>query len=184
MSKYLSASLIIMALIFGIGIGYLITPEYRMVDDEMNEMGFGKADKNVDLRYMNSMIGHHESAMVLAKEVKDKTKRKEIKELAETILENEPKLIKELYEWKKDWYKDTSKVDASEVPNLGSYDEKLDLRFLNALIAHHEAGIDMAEEIKGKSSRNEVLNNADVLIDFLSKSSDDLMQWRKEWYGI
>ncbi len=42
----------------------------------------------------------------------------------------------------------------------------------------------MANEAKTKSSRNEVLNNADAVSAFLSKGINTLKQWRKEWYGV
>jgi hypothetical protein len=181
MSKSLGISLIIVALILGIGIGYVLTPEYSMAEDSMEE-DLGKADKFVDQRYLNMMIAHHESAMDLARQAKDKTKRKEIKDLATMILKSEPGAIDELYEWKKDWYNDRKKVELEEKINLGSFDEKFDLRFLNALIAHHENGIEMAEEIKFKSSRNEVLDNSDEVMEFLKSSKETLEQMRSEWY--
>lgn len=183
MSKYLASSLVIVALVLGIGIGYVVSPNYSMVDSQMG-MGLGRADRNLDLRYLNQMASHHKGAIRLAEQVRDQTRRSEIKQLATAILEGEPKLIAELQDWKAQWYNDRSDVAVGEVPNLGSYDDKLDLRFLNALIAHHEAGIEMAEEAKMKSSRNEVLNNADAVINFLSNNTNQLEQWRKDWYEI
>lgn len=172
-----------MSLIVGIGVGYVITPEYKM-DDVSAEMGLGKADKYLDLRYIDAMIAHHKSAMVLAERVKYETHRQEIKDIASMILTNEPKLIDELYGWKKEWYGNTKEVKAAEVPILSKYDEKLDLRFLNALIVHHENGLEMAMEVKTKSSKNEILNNADVLIDFFTKSGEELEGLRNEFYGV
>jgi uncharacterized protein (DUF305 family) len=142
----------------------------------------GKADKYVDLRYINAMIAHHKGAMVLAQEVKDNSQRQEIKELAVAILNDEPKAIAELYEWKKNWFNDTTEVPAKVVPKLGSYDEKLDLRFLNALITHHQEGILMTKEIRLKSTKNEVLNNADAVEEFLTGGVKMLSEWRTNWY--
>ena len=142
----------------------------------------GKADKYVDLRYINAMIAHHEGAMVLARQVKEKTQRPEIKKLAEDILAGEPLAIAELYQWKKDWYRDIRKVSAKAVPNLGEYDENFDLRFLNALITHHEEGIVMAKEIRLKSTRAQVLSNADAVIEFLAGGMTMLKGWRTDWY--
>lgn len=55
---------------------------------------------------------------------------------------------------------------------------------MNALIAHHEAGILMTEEIRTKSSRAEVLNNADAVENFLKTTLVTLKGWRKAWYNI
>jgi uncharacterized protein (DUF305 family) len=183
-SRFLTISLVIVAFVIGIGAGYLIAPEYAMAGYETKQMAdLGKADKYVDLRYLNAMIAHHGGAINLAQQAKEKTNRPEIKQLAEDILAGEPKAIAELYQWKKDWYKDVRKVNDKAVPNLGEYDENFDLRFLNALIAHHEEGIIMAKEIRLKSTRAEVLSNADAVIEFLSGGLTMLKEWRTEWYA-
>jgi uncharacterized protein (DUF305 family) len=182
-SKFLTISLIIVAFVIGIGTGYIVAPEYAMASYDAKQMAdLGKADKYVDLRYINAMIAHHGGAIALAQQAKEKSKRPEIVKLAEDIIAGEPKSIEELYGWKKDWYGDIRKVNYKVVPNLGEYDDNFDLRFLNALIAHHKEGIIMAEEIKLKSTRAEVLNNADAVIEFLNGGIKMLEEWRTEWY--
>jgi uncharacterized protein (DUF305 family) len=99
------------------------------------------------------------------------------------MLASEPKAIAELYQWKKEWYRDNRKVSDEAVPNLGEYDENFDLRFLNALIAHHEEGVTMAKEIRLKSSRADILNNADAVIKFLTVGLNTLNKWRTDWYA-
>lgn len=182
MSKTLATSLILCALILGFGSGYYFTPQYLMAQDSMQ--GLGPADRSFDLRYTREMAAHHKGAMLLAEQVKGKSQRQEILSLANAILADEPKLIAELDGWRKDWYKDGSKVRDPKVAQLGQFDDKLDLRFLNALIAHHEAGILMAREAQTKSSRNEVLNNAMAVEKFLSGGLVMLREWRSSWYGI
>ncbi len=181
-SPALTGSLLIVALIVGLVFGYFISPVYQQSMYTKDAMGLGPADRLVDLRYLNQMAAHHQAAILLAKDVADKTNRDEIKHLALEIQVNEPKLINELYAWKQAWYSDTSKVKEPLVPNLGAADYTLDLRFLNALIAHHEAGIVMTQEIRTKSSRSEVLDNADAVEDFLKTSLITLRGWREQWY--
>lgn len=182
-SKFLTISFVIIAFVIGIGAGYLIAPEYAMASSEAKQMvDLGKADKYVDLRYINAMIAHHRGAMILAEQAKETSKRPEIIKLGEDILAGEPKAIAELYQWKKDWYRDIRKVEDKEVANLGDYNENFDLRFLNALIAHHEEGVIMAQEIRLKSSRAEILNNADAVIEFLNGGLRMLKEWRTGWY--
>lgn len=182
MSKFLAFSLIIMALIAGLGMGYILTPGYQ-VNDNMTA-GLGTADRYFDLRYINAMVAHHKGAIKLGEQLKKYTKRPELFTLANNILEGEPKLINQLEDWKRQWYSDTSEVKTGNVPNLGTYDEKFDLRFLNAIIAHHEAGIEMANEALQKSSRNEILNDADGVKTFLSNGVKDLKELRLKWYNI
>lgn len=180
----LSISLMIVTMVIGMLFGYYVSPSYQQGMSAGGEMGLGKADKYVDLRYIDQMAAHHRGAILLADQIDDKTKREELKKLAKMIQEVEPKLIDELYTWKKDWYKDTSKVEDPIVANLGQYDERFDLRFLNALIAHHEEGVEMTKEIRGKSTNNDILNNADIVEKVLSDGLVMLKEWREVWYGV
>jgi uncharacterized protein (DUF305 family) len=182
MNKYLASGLILIAFILGVSLGYVYTPNYKMGIDTM--VSLGPAGKTFDLNYLNKMASHHKGAILLAEQVKNQSQRPEIKALAEEILSGEPKLISQLLTWKKDWYKDSSGVVDPQVVNLGSYDSNLDLRFLNALIAHHEEGVLMAKEASAKSTRNEVLTDASNVANFLTNSAVMLKAWRSEWYGV
>jgi uncharacterized protein (DUF305 family) len=183
-SNSLIISIIIVSFVLGLVGGYFVSPSYQQTMYDKEDMGFGKADRFVDLRYINQMVAHHRGAMLLAEQIQNKTARPELKELATAILVGEPKLIDELYGWKRDWYKDNRQVKDPVIANLGPADEKVDLRFLNALIAHHESGIEMTKEIRIKSSSAEILNYADAVENFLSNSLTTLKGWRKEWFNI
>lgn len=183
-SIYLTVGLVIVGAVLGIGFGYYLTPEYRVSMYERNTMDLGQADRTFDLRYINAMISHHRGAMLLAEQLSSNTTRPEMKELAQNILKDEPGAIAELYAWKKLWYRDTRSVRDPIVANLGPSDDKFDLRFLNAIIAHHEVGIMMTEETRQKTSRVEILNNADAVESFLVNGLTVLKGIRSDWYNI
>ncbi|TXG78792.1 DUF305 domain-containing protein [Candidatus Dojkabacteria bacterium] len=166
----------------GLMIGQMQTPEYRLTMYEKNMTELGRADQLFDLRYLNAMITHHRGAVLLAEQAA-KSQRAEIRDLAAAIQTGEPKLIAELYQWKKDWYGDTRTVRDPWVAELGEVNDTFDLRFLNALIAHHEAGVLMTQETRLKSSRAAVLDNADTVEAFLQTSGAELREWRSAWYA-
>lgn len=174
-------SSIIISCIIGIGIGYYLTPEYRYTAYSQNSMDLGAPDRFFDLRYLNAMISHHRAAMLMAEQARV-SEREEIRSLADAILEDEPALIDELYEWKRAWYRDSRRVPDPIVPRFGAYDDTFDLRFLNALIAHHDEGIMMTKETRMKSSRAEIQDNADAVENFLKETGSVLRDWRKMWY--
>ena len=180
----LASSLCIVFFIVGSAFGYYIAPEYQLSMYVKDSMGLGQADRFVDLRYINAMAAHHKGAILLANQVATTSTRKEIQDLASAIQSGEPKLIDELLTWKKDWFNDARAVRDPIVANLGSADATLDLRFLNALIAHHEEGIRMTKEARTKSSRKEILDNADSVETFLTTSLVMLKGWRKDWYNV
>lgn len=182
-SIYLAVSLMILTAVAGVAVGYGLTPEYKLTMYDKGGMDLGQADKWLDLRYVNAMIAHHRGAILVAEQA-EKSGRQEVRDLSKTIQQSEPLLIAELYQWKKDWYGDTRKVADPTVPNLGAMDDKFDLRFLNAVIAHHKNGISMTQDVRSKSSRTAVLNNADAVEKFLADSGEMLKEWRKSWYNI
>jgi uncharacterized protein (DUF305 family) len=182
-SIYLASAFIVISGIIGIGVGYVMTPQYTVSMYDKNVMDLGRPDKWIDLRYVNAMIAHHRGAMLLAEQAQ-KSQRKDVQDLSVAILKGEPVAIAELYAWKKAWYNDTRSVADPIGPKLGAYDDKFDLRFLNALIAHHQLGVVMTKEARTKSSRTEVLNNADAVEAFLTGGIDMLKGWRTAWYTI
>lgn len=179
----LTVALMIVCGVIGIGAGYWLTPEYSMSMYDRSTMDLGQPDKWVDLRYVDAMISHHRGAVLLAEEA-GISRRPEIRKLTEEILANEPVAIAELYRWKKEWYRDVRKAGDPQVPRLGSYDRTFDLRFLNAMIAHHEAGIRMTREIRLKSSRSDVLDNADEVERFFREGLGMFRAWRTSWYSV
>ena len=184
LSIYVTSGLVVMGIVLGIAFGYYITPQYNVSMYDKNTMSLGQADRTFDLRYINAMIAHHRGAMLLAEQLEKNTTRPEMKALAQNIRADEPKAIAELYAWKKDWYGDKKTVRDPIVANLGPADEKFDQRFLNAIIAHHEDGIVMTEETRQKSSRAEILNNADAVEAFLVNGIVALKDLRSSWYNI
>lgn len=183
-SIYLTSGLVVVGVMLGVAFGYYITPDYKVSMYEKNSMSLGQADRTFDLRYVNAMISHHRGAMLLAEQLGKNTTRPEMKTLSQNILNDEPKAIAELYSWKKDWYGDTKSVRDPIVANLGPAGDTFDLRFLNAIIAHHEAGIVMTKETRLKSSRAQILDNANAVEAFLSNGLETLKGLRTTWYNI
>jgi len=183
-SVYLASSLVVVGIVLGVSYGYYLTPEYKTSMFENGTMSLGQANRTFDLRYINSMIAHHRGAMLLAEQLGKNTTRPDLKSLSQAILADEPKAIAELYAWKKDWYSDTKLVRDPIVAQLGPAGDNFDLRFLNAIIAHHEAGIEMTKETRQKSTRGEILDNANAVEAFLSNGIQALKGLRATWYNI
>lgn len=186
MSKELISSLVVISFTLGLGTGFVLSPEYavRMSEKQSMSMELGRTDKFVDQRFIDGVIAHHLNAIYMAKQALENSKRQEIKDLAKEIIAVDEKNIEELYDWKKDWYGNTRQITNYEKINLGTSDENFDLRFLNALIAHHEDAIIVSKEIRTKSNRSEILNLADAIITNLSKGVVGLSKWRSEWYQV
>jgi len=56
------------------------------------------------LRFMNAMIPHHEGAIAMAKDALQKSKRPEVKQLAQEIVTSQQKEVDQMKQWRKAWY--------------------------------------------------------------------------------
>lgn len=188
MTKTLALSLIIVALVIGVGLGFMISPEYaNMGMAQEHSFELGNSDENYDLRFLDGMIAHHMGAIDMAKVTKEKSKNPILIDLTNNIIDLQEKEIKQMYAWKKEWYDNSLEVnmnDYSMNPNLGEYDQKFDLRFINAMVAHHNMAIEMSKDAQKKSYRNEILNIAGSIIFNQSQEVDFLNELRFKEYGI
>lgn len=169
----------------------------------MTSMDLGPADESFDLRFIDGMIPHHEGAVAMAQEALQKSNRPEIKQLAQAIIDAQEKEISELKEWRTSWYPNagdepmmyntemghmmpmTQEMRSSMMMNgdLGAADNQFDLRFINAMIPHHQGAIDMARQALEKSNRSEIKELAQNIVDSQQQEIDQMEQWRKDWYG-
>lgn len=175
----------------------------EMADHSMS-MNLGPADAKFDLRFIDGMILHHEGAVNMAKEALQKSKRPEIQQLANEIIKAQEKEIAQQQQWRKSWY-----PDAGEQPvaysdsmrhtmsmsdkqmksmrmdmDLGAADNKFDLRFIDAMIPHHEGAVAMAQEVLSKSNRPEIQKLSQDIISSQQKEIDQMKQWRQSWYNL
>ncbi|MEA5450640.1 DUF305 domain-containing protein [Leptolyngbya sp. CCNP1308] len=166
-------------------------------------MDLGPADATYDLRFVDGMIPHHEGALVMAEAALENSQRPEIRQLAEEIITAQQVEIAQMQDWRAAWYPDApvepmmyhaemkhdmamseEMISAMRMDmDLGGADEEFDLRFINAMIPHHEGAVAMAEDLKGKSSRPELLTLADEIITSQQAEIDQMTQWRQSWYG-
>ena len=166
------------------------------------EMDLGPADADYDLRFIDAMILHHQGAVVMAKEVQQKSKRPEMRRLADEIIQAQEKEIAQMQQWRKAWYPkavEQSMAWHSQMNHmmamspeqmkgmrmdrdLGKADTDFDLRFLNAMIPHHEGALTMAQDVWDKSQRPEMKQLAENILTSQQKEIDQMKQWRKAWY--
>lgn len=166
------------------------------------DMDLGPADESYDLRFLDAMVPHHEGAVVMAKEVLQKSQRPEMKKLAKEIIQAQSKEIAQMKQWRSAWYPKASTTPmAWHAPmghmmamsdeqrkammmsmDLGAADAQFDLRFLDAMIPHHEGALVMAKDVLSKSQRPEMKQLAQNILSSQQKEIDQMQQWRQAWY--
>jgi uncharacterized protein (DUF305 family) len=166
-------------------------------------MDLGPADANYDLRFIDAMIPHHQGAVEMAKEAQQKSQRPEIKKLADEIIKAQNQEISQMKQWRTAWYpkqgaeavaydaqqKKTVPMSSQQMQammmnmDLGAADAEFDLRFINAMIPHHEAAVVMAKDAAQKSQRPEIKKLAQEIIKAQDTEINQMKQWRKAWYN-
>jgi uncharacterized protein (DUF305 family) len=166
-------------------------------------MDLGPADANFDLRFIDAMIPHHQGAVEMAKEAQQKSKRPEIKKLAADIIKSQDQEIAEMKQWRQAWYPKASStpmaydskagqmmpMSADQMKgmmmsmDLGAADDQFDLRFINAMIPHHQGAVTMAQDALNQSKRPEIKKLAQAIITSQEKEIAQMKQWRKSWYN-
>ena len=165
-------------------------------------MDLGPADADYDLRFIDGMTVHHQGAVNMAKEVLAKSKRPEMQKLATNIIAAQNREINRMKEWRKTWYPTASNTpmayhaqmghmmamtpeqmqDMMMSADLGAGDDKFDLRFLNAMIPHHEGALVMAQDALQKSQRPEMKKLSQEILASQKQEIEQMKEWRQRWY--
>jgi uncharacterized protein (DUF305 family) len=66
---------------------------------------------------------------------------------------------------------------------LGPKDEAFDLRFIDAMIPHHQGAVVMAQEALQKSNRPEIKQLAEEIIAAQEQEIAQMQEWRTTWYA-
>ncbi|WP_017305282.1 DUF305 domain-containing protein [Spirulina subsalsa] len=81
---------------------------------------------------------------------------------------------------------ETNQIDHShmdhESMDLGPADDAFDLRFIDAMIPHHEGAVMMAQEVLAKSQKPELLALATEIIEAQTQEIGQMQEWRQTWY--
>ncbi len=141
-----------------------------------------------DAVFIDSMIVHHEGAILMANQTLEQAERQEVKDLANAILSAQEAEIGQMKEWRTTWYPDLAETSGMamdmgpmEVP---TGDAPFDQRFIQAMIPHHVGAIAMAQDALQNAERQEIKDLAQAIISAQEAEIAQMRQWLQEWYGI
>lgn len=175
-------------------------------DSGMNHsmaMDNGPADANYDLRFIDAMIPHHQGAVEMAQQAQQKSKRPQIKKLADDIIKAQNQEISQMKQWRQAWYPNagdkpmayntqmghmmemsSDQMQAMKMSvDLGAANADFDWRFINAMIPHHEGAVTMAKDALNKSNHPEIKKLAQEIIASQQAEIKQMEKWRKAWYN-
>jgi uncharacterized protein (DUF305 family) len=153
------------------------------MDHSSMNMSLGPKDANFDLLFIDAMTPHHEGGVVMAQEVLQKSKRPEMKQLAQEIIDAQNKEIAQLKDWRKTWFPGAAATPMMYHAQMGHMMSMSEDMRSSMMIPHHEGALPMAKEALEKSDRPEMKQLAQDIISSQQQEIDQMKQWRKSWYG-
>lgn len=153
----------------------------------------GLSGKDFEIKFMQEMIVHHQSAVQMAQLVPTHTKRAELNTLAQNIISAQNKEISDMTGWLAKWYNEKPLADSMSVPGMTSMmgdintmknmqDAAFDKQFLTMMIAHHQQAVSMANLIPTKTQRPELIQLGQNIVSSQSAEIQQMQGWQKAWF--
>lgn len=180
-------------LITGFFASYAVNNNYSGIMGMMGMNDNRVMGGNIDKRFIEEMIPHHESAIVMAKLAQKKATQPEVKTLASNIMSSQSEEITTMKQWYKDWY-GTEVPEQSGVTMMGgsmmssqagvdslNAATDFDKAFLEEMIPHHQMAVMMANMLDQGTNRPEMEKLAGDIIDAQTKEINDMKSWQTKW---
>ena len=160
---------------------------------------------DIDRHFIEQMIPHHEDAIYMAEIASAKANHQEMKNLASNIKKSQSAEIEQMRRWYKDWFgtevpeniaimgqhgmTSTSgmhmgmigdETDTNLLRNAQTF-EDFEREFIKQMIPHHQMAVMMANMLLKSTSRPEMRELAQNIIDAQTKEINDMRQWYKNW---
>lgn len=191
----------------GIVIGLLISPAVFPGTTYRGMMSGGGmmwgVSQNIDRHFIEEMIPHHEGAIAMAKLALERSKRAEVRSLAEGIITAQEKENRDMRAWYEEWFgaaPDLSSgtgmmgmMHSGSSMRMGGMEGDIDIlrtvsasefdrEFLEQMIPHHEMAIMMARMLQAGTERSEMKTLADNIITSQAREITTMRGWLADWY--
>ncbi len=144
------------------------------------------SDAPYDAMFIDSMIVHHQGVITMAQEALTKAQHTELKQFAQNVIMVQDGEITQMKVWRNNWYPDLA-ISAGNGMDMGdmlvAQDESVsyDIRWIDAMISHHQAAVTMAQDALTKAEHADIKNLAQAIIDMQSAEITQLEAWRDQW---
>lgn len=165
----------------------------------------------VDQHFIEMMIPHHQQAVQMADLALIRSKRPEIRKLAQAIKKDQNSEIEQMRTWYQAWYgKDVpvmvmnsetmmqmhsgmnqGMMDASMHQNMMSMKvnfetlkkaSDFDKEFIHQMVSHHKMAVKMSQMLANKGKKLELNKLAQAIIKTQTVEINQMQQWEQNWY--
>lgn len=150
-------------------------------------MPMNTSNQPFDLLFIDSMIMHHQGAIDMAKAAQQKAEHPELKKMADDIITAQAAEIQQMQAWRTAWYPNAPATQGlgMEMGTMKIADDPskpFDLRFIEAMIPHHEGAIAMAKAAQAKAEHPEIKTLAGNIIEAQQKEIAQMKAWQTAWF--
>ncbi len=174
----------------GAAAGMNVTPTGS--SDPMTESLKSLSSAQFEIKFMQSMIAHHQSAVDMARLALTNTKRPELQKLVLDIISSQTSEISAMTGWLAGWYQQKPLTDTMSMPGMMSMadmtrlknakDAEFDRMFINMMIPHHQSAVMMAKLIPEKTQRPELVKLGQDIIKAQTTEIEQMQNWQKTWF--
>ncbi|MCX6043559.1 MAG: DUF305 domain-containing protein, partial [Chloroflexi bacterium] len=129
----------------------------------------------------------HQGAIAMAQTAQTEADHAEVKTMAAAIIAAQATEIKQMQAWRTAWFPNApaSKgldmgMGAMQIANDSS--KPFDLRFIEAMIPHHQSAIDMANLALTKTEHAEIKTLAANIIQAQTAEITQMQAWKAAWF--
>ena len=154
----------------------------------------GAADRPFDLQFLDSMIHHHNGAVMMAKMVLGKTERSDLKAFAQKIIDDQTREIASMQKLREQWYAGKPSSVNMEMPGMvggmkmmtGEHMKEMndmepahfDNHFFTMMILHHEGAVTMSKEAQQRGEHPEIKQLADRILKAQGPEIEQMKKWK------
>ncbi len=146
-----------------------------------------------DERFIDAMSPHHQGAVDMARVALANAEHPEIRQLAGNIISSQEAEIEELRSIKEEQFGDPevpAEMSPEEMRMMGMMEdpgelenqEPFDQAFIDAMIPHHEAAIEMAETANEETGNPRIQDLTRRIVEAQESEIEQMTGWREEWY--
>ena len=147
-----------------------------------------------DERFIDAMAPHHQGAVEMAEVALVRAEHPELRQLAQNIIADQSAEIERLRAIKEREYGSSdlpTEMSSEEMEMMGMMEdpqelanqEPFDRAFIDEMIPHHVAAIEMAWVAQENTANDEIRELAQGIVEGQEAEIAQMTEWRREWYG-
>ena len=146
----------------------------------------GAAEHPYDLQFIDSMVHHHQGAIVSSEATLKTTEQNELGLFLQKVIDDQEREIELMKKWRAEWYPGKPSALNMELPGMkmsshAVADSFSDLEYIDMMIPHHEGAVLMAKDALKRAEHPEIKKLANEIIAAQESEIERMREWKAKW---